>query len=183
MKINMKQWKSSVVKIWPANCFYHCFHCTPWNKEHLESRPLLHFQLVPSLWFVVAILSRCEKPVAGSTTSIFQRALPGLRYTATATLKWTISSQTPHCVLFCGANGILLPLVMQDKSWVFSHRSSTHRAGANTHVTKWQSRQLQAKIRAQVLPLYWRQSDPRTSLGIVGIIITDLEFTHKDIWD
>lgn len=165
----MKQWKSSVVKIWPANCFYHCFHCTPWNKEHLESRPLLHFQLVPSLWFVVAILSRCEKTVAGSTTSIFQRALQGLCHTATATLKWTISSEAPHCVLFGGAKGILLSLVMQDKSWFFSTGSWVHRAGADTRVMKWQSRCLQAKIRAQALPLYWSRSDLRTSLGIIGI--------------
>lgn len=165
----MKQWKSSVVKIWPANCFHHCFHCTPWNKEHLESRPLLHFQLVPNLWFIAAILSRCEKTVAGSTTSIFQRCLQGLCYTATATLKWTISSQTSHCIRFCGAKGILLSLVIQDKSWFLSTGSWAFRAEADTHVIKWQSRRLQAQIRAQALPLYWSRSDLRTSLGTIGI--------------
>lgn len=74
-----------------------------------------------------------------------------------------------HCVLFCGAKGILLSLVMQDKSWFFSTGSWACRPGADTHVMKWQSRQLQAKIRAEALPLYWSRSELRTSLSIIGI--------------
>lgn len=144
-EINIKQWKSSVVKIWPANCFYHCFHCMPWNKEHLQSRPPLHFQLVPSLWFVVAILLRCEKAVADSTTSIFQWALQGLCYTGTATLKWTVSCQTSHCILFCEAKGIFLSSAIQEKSCCLgfcSTESWALWAGIDTCVTKWQRRWL-----------------------------------------
>lgn len=98
-------------------------------------------------------------------------SIQGLCYTATSTLKWTISSRTPHCILFCGAKGILLSFAMQDKSWVvfFSTGTWACRAGTGTRVMKQQSRQLQAKIRAQALPLYWSQSDLRTSLSIITI--------------
>lgn len=145
----MKQWKSSVIKIWPANCFYHCFCCTPWNKEHLESRPLLHFQLVPGLWFVVAILSRCEKTVAGPTTSNFQRPLQGFHYTATATLKWTVSSQTLRCIFFVELKAFFCPWLCRANP-VFFHWELGHRAGAGAHVMKWQSRWLQAISESQL---------------------------------
>lgn len=177
----MKQWKSSVIKIWPANCFYHCFCCTPWNKEHLESRPLLHFQLVPGLWFVVAILSRCEKTVASPTTSNFQRPLQGFHYTATATLKWTVSSQTLRCIFFVELKAFFCPWLCRANP-VFS--TGSWATGLGQAPMWWNGRADGCKPflnhssgTTSLLKPIWSKDLTRRCIFI------DLELTHRDIWD